>query len=88
MFNKKNTVEPQNQNNIMSQNSQEAEVQQQQELTFNDIMATLPRMTSSIEGIKKRMKKLDIVQQKVDNLANRIENMEKKFIEIEKSQDF
>ena len=88
MFNKKNTVEPQNQNNIMSQNSQEAEVQQQQELTLNDIMATLPRMTSSIEGIKKRMKKLDIVQQKVDNLANRIENMEKKFIEIEKSQDF
>ena len=34
------------------------------------------------------MKKLDIVQQKVDNLATRIESMEKKFIEIEKSQDF
>ena len=34
------------------------------------------------------MKKLDIIQQKVDNLATRIESMEKKFIEIEKSQDF
>ena len=45
-------------------------------------------MTSSIEGIKKRMEKLDIVQQKVDNLATRIESMEKKFMEIEKSQDF
>ena len=51
-------------------------------------MATLTRMTSSIEGIEKRMEKLDIVQQKVDNLATRIESMKKKFIEIEKSQDF
>ena len=63
-------------------------MQQQQELTLNDIMATLTRMTSSIEGIEKRMEKLDIVQQKVDNLATRIGSMEKKFIEIEKSQDF
>ena len=51
-------------------------------------MATLSRMTSSIKGIEKRMEKLDIVQQKVDNLATRIESMEKKFIEIEKSNDF
>ena len=83
-----NTVEPQNHNNNMNQNSQDAEVQQQQELTLNDIMATLTMMTSSIEGIEKRMEKLDIVQQKVDNLATRIESMKKKFIEIEKSQDF
>ena len=83
-----NTVEPQNHNNNMNQNSQDAEVQQQQELTLNDIMATLTRMTSSIEGIEKRMEKLDIVQQKVDNLATRIESMEKKFMEIEKPQDF
>ena len=83
-----NTVEPQNHNNNMNQNSQDAEVQQQQELTLNDIMATLTRMTSSVEGIEKRMEKLDIVQQKVDNLATRIERMEKKFIEVEKSQDF
>ena len=34
------------------------------------------------------MEKLDTVQQKVDNLATRIESMEKKFIEIEKLQDF
>ena len=66
----------------MNRNSQDAEVQQQQELTLNDIMATLTRMTSSIEGIEKRMEKLDIVQQKVDNLATRIESMEKKFTEI------
>ena len=46
-------------------------------------MVTFTRMTSSIEGIEKRMEKLDIVQQKVDNLATRIESMEKKFIEIE-----
>ena len=72
----------------MNRNSQDTEVQKQQELTLNDIMATLTRMTSSIEGIKKRMEKLDIVQQKVDNLVTRIENMEKKLIEIEKSQDF
>ena len=72
----------------MNRNSQEAEVQLQQELTLNDIMVTLTRMTSSIEGIEKRMEKLDIVQQKVYNLATRIESMEKKFIEIEKSQDF
>ena len=83
-----NTVEPKNHNNNMNQNSQDAEVQQQQELTLNDIMATLTMMTSSIEGIEKRMEKLDIVQQKVDNLATRIESMEKKFMEIEKSQDF
>ena len=83
-----NTVEPQNHDNNMNQNSQDAEVQQQQELTLNDIMATLTMMTSSIEGIEKRMEKLDIVQQKVDNLATRIESMEKKFTEIEKSNDF
>ena len=75
-----NTVELQNHNNNMNQNSQDAEVQQQQELTLNDIMATLTRMTSSIEGIKKRKEKLDIVQQRVDKLATRIESMEKKFI--------
>ena len=51
-------------------------------------MANLTRMTSSTEGIKKVMEKLDIVQQKVHNIATRIESMEKKFIEIEKSQDF
>ena len=48
-------------------------------------MATLTRMTSSIEGIEKRMEKVDMVQQKEDNLATWIESMEKK--EIEKSQD-
>ena len=48
-------------------------------------MATLTRMTSSIEDIEKRMEKLDIVQQNEDNLATWIESMEKK--EIEKSQD-
>ena len=37
---------------------------------------------------RKRMEKLDIVQQKVDTLATRIESMEKKFIEIDKSQGF
>ena len=63
-------------------------MQQQQELTLNYIMATLTRMTSSAEGIDKRMEKMDIVQRKVDNLATRIESMEKNFIEIEKSQDF
>ena len=72
----------------MNRNSQDAEVQQQQELTLNDIMVTLTRMTSSIEGIEKRIEKLDIVQQKVDNLATKIESIEKKFIEIEKSQEF
>ena len=60
-------------------------MQQQQELTLNDIMATLTRMTSSIEGIKKRMEKRDKVQQKVDNLATSIVSMKKKIIEIEKS---
>ena len=63
-------------------------MQQQQELTLNYIMATLTRMTSSAEGIDKRMEKMGIVQRKVDNLATRIESMEKNFIEIEKSQDF
>ena len=72
----------------MNRNSQDAEMQQQPELTLIDNMAALTRMPSSIEGIEKRMEKLDIVQQKVDNLATRIERMEKKFIEIEKSQDF
>ena len=72
----------------MNRNSQDAEVQQQQDLTLNNIMATLTGMTSSIEGIEKRIEKLDTVQQKVDNLATRIESMEKKFIETEKSQDF
>ena len=51
-------------------------------------MDTLSWVTSSIEVIEKRMEKLDIAQQKVDNLATRIESMEKKFIEIEKSQNF
>ena len=60
MFNKKNTVESQNQNNIINRNSQDTEEQQQQELTLNDIMATLSWVTSSIEGIEKRMEKLDI----------------------------
>ena len=41
-------------------------------------MATFTRMTSSTENIEKRMEKLDIVLQKVDNLATR----------IKKSQDF
>ena len=62
----------------MNRNSQEdAEVQQQQELILNYIMATLTRMTSSIEGIDKRMEEMDIVQRKVDKLVTRIENMEK-----------
>ena len=60
MFNKKNTVESQNQNNIINRNSQDTEEQQQQELTLNDIRATLSWVTSSIEGIEKRMEKLDI----------------------------
>ena len=72
----------------MNRNSQDAELQQQQQLTLNDIMATLTKMISSIEGIDKRLEKLDIVQQKVDNLATRIESMNKKFIEIKKSHDF
>ena len=46
-------------------------------------MLTLTGMTSSIEGIVKRMEKVDIVQQKVDSLSIRIESTEKKFIEIE-----
>ena len=46
-------------------------------------MLTLTGMTSSIEGIVKRMEKVDIVQQKVDSLSTRIERTEKKFIEIE-----
>ena len=60
MFNKKNTVESQNQNNIINRNSQDTEEQQQQELTVNDIMATLSWVTSSIEVIEERMEKLDI----------------------------
>ena len=87
-FKTKNTVEPQNQNNIMNPNSQDVGVQQQQELTLNDIMAILTTMSSSIKGIEKWMEKLDRVQQKVDNLPTRVESMEKKFIKIEKSQDF
>ena len=39
----------------MNRNSQDAEVQQQQELTLNDIIPTLTGVASSIEGIKKRM---------------------------------
>ena len=35
----------------MNRNSQDAEVQQKQELTLNDIMTTLNRMISSIESI-------------------------------------
>ena len=62
----------------MNRNSQEdAEVQQQQELILNYIMATLTRMTSPIEGIDKRMEEMDIVQRKVDKLVTRIESMEK-----------
>ena len=62
----------------MNRNSQEdAEVQQQQELILNYIMATLTRMTSSIEGIDKRMEEMDIVQRKVDKLVTSIESMEK-----------
>ena len=62
----------------MNRNSQEdAEVQQQQELILNYIMATLTRMASSIEGIDKRMEEMDIVQRKVDKLVTRIESMEK-----------
>ena len=62
----------------MNRNSQEdAEVQQQQELILNYIMATLTRMTSSIEGIDKWMEEMDIVQRKVDKLVTRIESMEK-----------
>ena len=72
----------------MNSSSQGAEVQLQQELTLNDIMAALTKMTLSTEGIEKRMEKLDIAQQKVDNLVTRIKSMGKKFIEIEKSQDF
>ena len=37
-------------------------------------------------GIKKKMEKLDMVQQKMDNLASRTENM-KKITDIEKSLD-
>ena len=70
----------------MNSSSQGAEVQLQDIL--NDIMAALTKMTSSTEGIEKRMEKLDIAQQKVDNLVTRIKSMGKKFIEIEKSQDF
>ena len=72
----------------MNQNSQDTEVQQQQELILNYLTANPTRMTSSTEGIKKVIEKLDIVQQKVDNLASRIESMEKEFIEIEISQYF
>ena len=62
----------------MNRNSQEdAEVQQQQELILNYIMATLTRMTTSIEGIDRRMEEMDIAQRKVDNLVTRIESMEK-----------
>ena len=62
----------------MNRNSQEdAEVQQQQELILNYVMATLTRMTSSIEDIDKRMEEMDIVQRKVDKLVTRIESMEK-----------
>ena len=52
---------------------------------YDDIMATLTRMTSSTEGIRERMEKLDKVQQKVDKLATSIVSMENKIIEIEKS---
>ena len=83
-----NTVELQNHNNNMNQNSQDAEVQQQQELTLNYIMATLTRMTSLTEGIKKRMEKLDIVQQKVDNLVTRIESMEEEIYRNRKVTGF
>ena len=62
----------------MNRNSQEdAEVQQQQELILNYIMATLTRMTTSIEGIDRRMEEMDIAQRKVDKLVTRIESMEK-----------
>ena len=51
-------------------------------------MATLTRMTSLTEGIKKRMEKLDIVQQKVDNLVTRIESMEEKIYRNRKVTGF
>ena len=51
-------------------------------------MATLTRMTSLTEGIKKRMEKLDIVQQKVDNLVTRIESMEKEIYRNRKVTGF
>ena len=44
-------------------------MQQQEELTLNDIMAIPTRMTSSTEGMEKKMEKLDIV----DNVATRAE---------------
>ena len=69
MFNKKNTAAPQIQNNIMNWKSLDTEVQQQEELTLNDIMAIPTRMTSSTEGMEKKMEKLDIV----DNVATRAE---------------
>ena len=51
-------------------------------------MATLTRMTSLTEGIKKRMEKLDIVQQKVDNLVTRIESMEEEIYRNRKVTGF
>ena len=75
MFNKKNTAAPQIQNNIMTWKSLDTEVQQQEKLTLNDIMAIPTRMTPSTEGMEKKMEKLDIVKQKVDNVATRIESI-------------
>ena len=48
-------------------------------------MAILTKKISLIEGIKKkkRIKKQHIVQQRADNLANRMQSIKKKFIETE-----
>ena len=59
----------------MNWKSLDTEVQQQEELTLNDIMAIPTRMTSSTEGMEKKMEKLDIVKPKVDNVATRTESI-------------
>ena len=56
MLNKQVPLEPQNQNNIMNQNPQDNEMQQKQELTLNDILATLTWMTSSMKVSTKEWK--------------------------------
>ena len=56
MLNKQVPLEPQNQNNIMNQNCQDNEMQQKQELTSNDILATLTWMTSSMKVSTKEWK--------------------------------
>ena len=51
-------------------------------------MSSPMKITLSIACIKKRMAKLNMVQQQVDNLDSRIENLEKKFTDIKKFQDY